>query len=91
MTAEELAAIKKRCDKATPGPWKFDAHSKCYIWEDDGICVAVVWHYRSPKENAEFIANARQDVPALLAQVERLMDENKLLQETLRAMSERVG
>lgn len=72
MTPETLAAIKARCEAATPGPWKADGcelyvhHSREWVGEtlrpDDP---------RAPRD-AEFIAHAREDVPALVDALDRL-------------------
>ena len=80
----DVAAAKKLCDAATPGPWK------PLVWiETDGN----EWRATGPghddetsdegsepgcpdeqaaQRDAEFIAASRQLVPALLAEVERL-------------------
>lgn len=84
MTGEELRAIRERCDAATPGPWEFAAWNTLpngYLYGPAPI------HAHEPippglykctppvslrGEDALFVAHARQDVPALLAEVERL-------------------
>jgi hypothetical protein len=79
MTPEELAAIKARAAAATPGPWRFtDYEGEPYIAgpgvpTDNYVCD-FGWHYNGdvPPENPAFIAAARADVPALVAEVERL-------------------
>lgn len=66
MTDLDLAAIKKRIEAASAGPWEA---------ADDGL----VWAPRlgdpvsgsTDQEDAEFIAAARTDIPALVAEVER--------------------
>lgn len=66
-----LDEIKKRAEAATPGPWA--AHERAHKNE---------WALRGPatsartlvREDATFIAHARQDVPALVAEVERLRE-----------------
>lgn len=79
MTSEELAAIKARAEAATPGPWKRSD-------EESGDYYAPGWSVEAPievgsmslavsiddKPDAEFIAHARTDVPALVAAVEDL-------------------
>lgn len=74
----DLGAIRQRADAATNGPWITDEY-------DRGDMVAMVvadtkefgwWADFGPAEdaeqraNAEFVAHARTDVPALLALVE---------------------
>lgn len=73
MTPERLAEIKARCETATPGEW-----------EPRGCDLVVVVDQKSRMEttvaeavrgyetgDAEFIANSRQDIPDLVAEVER--------------------
>lgn len=80
MTDEQLAEIRLRCDAATEGPWEV-AWKTDFIWQLDGdgdrfepIAEA---HYAEGNHhnNATFIAHARADIPALLAEVERLREE----------------
>ncbi|WP_427110869.1 hypothetical protein [Lysinibacillus xylanilyticus] len=70
MNAEQLNAIKERVAKVTPGPWcvggAIDIHDAC------GEEVAAVW---DGGPDIEFIAHAREDVPALVAEVERLQQQ----------------
>ncbi len=70
-----LASIEERAKKATPGPWN----------------NSVDWEYVSPPESAgedappicgdctkrdsEFIAHARQDIPALLACLRKAVEQ----------------
>jgi hypothetical protein len=68
LTDDELAAIEARCEAATAGPWDCDEHTMLIYARDEGV-VAVVDHHRA---NVSFIAAARSDVPALLAEVRRL-------------------
>lgn len=83
MTQEQLDAIQGRVDGATRGPWGcygdgahevFDAGE--YSDGDRGEVVAAVIDKLS---DAVFIAHAREDVPALLAEVERLRADNARL------------
>ena len=76
LTQERLDAIQARVDGATNGPWGcygdgahevFDAGE--YGDGDRGEVVAAVIDRLS---DAVFIANAREDIPALLAEVQRL-------------------
>ena len=74
MKLERLHEIKKRAEEATEGPWS----------DENGIVTAdklLDRKYGEPEEvaettqsdaDAEFIANARQDIPDLIAEVERL-------------------
>ena len=62
MDAKYLAEIKAREQAATPGPWPRDGT----IFTANGI------------NNCEFIYYARADIPALLAEVERLRNVVKI-------------
>jgi hypothetical protein len=66
MTPEQLAAIKARADAATPGPWE---SATTGVWSDieGDLWVADTSH----DYDAAFIAHAREDVPALLAEVDK--------------------
>ncbi|KYG89020.1 hypothetical protein A0U40_13415 [[Bacillus] sp. KCTC 13219] len=80
-----IEAIKERVAKATPGPWIIEPE-KCGpegqgVFETDSFgCICEVGDpyprgNNRPQENMEFIAHAREDVPALIAEVERLKTE----------------
>lgn len=77
MDAKYLAEIKARADAATPGPWEY---SECAseIWSESGDTVisGVDWGGCAiSASDADFIAQARTDIPALVAEVERLNRE----------------
>lgn len=73
-----LDAIAKRAAKATPGPWKTGDR---FLNGSLGSAVAVLSGKlpaieldpnRNGRNDAAFIAHARQDIPALVAEVVRL-------------------
>lgn len=74
LTQDDLNMIKERAKKATPGPWYADderwpGNANLQYWFDthyDGVGAAAT------KADAEFIAHAREDIPRLVAEVERL-------------------
>ena len=77
MTTEELEAIAARAAAATPGPWiggraaslltpRF-VYEVAYRRDLEARDSWTAWEH-----NAEFIAHTREDIPALLAEVERL-------------------
>lgn len=79
MTSEELAAIKARAEAATPGPWKrSDEESGDYYvpgwYVEVPVSTGSQWIASSidDQPDAAFIAHARTDVPALIAEVEIL-------------------
>lgn len=75
MTDTELAAIRERCESATEGPWEKITERWLGIWQDIRV-VAFDGKYIICGDtliaDAEFIAAARSDVPALLDEVDRL-------------------
>lgn len=80
MNKEQLDAIKGRVANATPGEWIIDNSSddRPYItdiWfdgEENGHVEIHRYGASAESYDAEFIAHARQDVPTLIAEVERL-------------------
>lgn len=98
MTSEELQAIKERVEKATPGEWFYDSYTVCTdeILGDDGELIETVTldyadrhgdvHFKE-EADAQFVAHARQDVPALISEVERLEKERAALEFHLKVSS----
>lgn len=82
MNAEQLNAIKERVAKATPGPW--DEMDDLFVIEGDGLIIGELIAKTEIKADAEFIAAAREDVPALVAEVERLQNRCELYEEARR-------
>lgn len=87
VRVDRLKEIRERAEKATPGPWITVAHSweQTSVFTDaDDIQIAACL-YQGDEESeesndqndrcAEFIAHARDDVPYLLQEVERLNEE----------------
>lgn len=109
LTPEDLAAMKRRCEAATKGPWAWLSYGeKCYafavvtatqdekhhyeqvggllvsggssefcltdergreVMVDENICES---ERQEGRANCQFIAHARDDMPRLVAEVERL-------------------
>lgn len=63
----DVKAIHERCEKATPGPWHVYANIKRLlgIFNRRDDCVIAVRSTLS-REDADFIAHARTDIPMLL-------------------------
>ena len=98
----DLEAIEARANAATPGKWeaKTNRHPECsgeaWGWID-GPVENWCWTDRRAhsRADAEFIANAHQDIPALLAEVKRqaaeiaaVTAERDALKEALELMAE---
>ncbi|MEC1507037.1 hypothetical protein P9D42_15435 [Bacillus haynesii] len=77
MTKDELEEIRQRAEAATGSYWSADdcewpGNENLRYWVNthwDGIAAAVT------KEDAEFIAHARQDIPALLDHIAELTSD----------------
>lgn len=82
-----LEEIKKRLDAATKGKWVFDSkrdtHDCCiyvegsvdrhgFIWVGEGGVVGSSEWIWIGDADGEFIANSKQDIEFLLAEIERL-------------------
>ena len=86
---DRLTEIRERCEKATEGPWENDG-CLCVsvfvptdgIWKND-ICECDDLLTENGQANTEFIANAREDIPYLLSEIERLTKERDAAVEDL--------
>lgn len=80
MTDEELDEIERRCEAARPGPWTSYFEGRDHMAGSNFIRVGGDGESRGEDieligatvEEQDFIAQARQDVPRLLAEVRRL-------------------
>ncbi len=78
-----MEAIKARCDAATAGPWKWESWDDRYESVRNELAGVLSpdggeSRYRAIQvddADAAFIVAARSDVPALVAEVERLRVE----------------
>lgn len=71
----EFNAIYKRSIKATGGPWRFMLEGRNHSSGSDFIMTDGEDLYLgvgTPIDDWEFVANARQDIPKLLAEIQRL-------------------
>ena len=97
----DIEAIKARADKATAGPWANDAPAcVAKLWPEGGkMTVATAPHETFfGIANAEFIAHARTDIPALIAAIEasetarvKAEQERDALKEALRQCISPIG
>lgn len=72
MDAKQLAEIKVRAEKATLGEWKVSEtpqSTNVICGNDRRFLIIARW---LDSIDAQFIAHARTDIPALIAEVERL-------------------
>ena len=92
MKPEELTVIEQRANAATPGPWAIYRDETWMVVSIDATNGAVV----APEgdnlilsvTDAEFIAAARTDIPALIAEIRRL---EQLYLESLRLVGDAIG
>jgi hypothetical protein len=74
----DTKVIRARCDRATKGPWLIIVEAlrprvnceRVSGFDDETVCTFEVRD--PPDQNADFIAAARTDVPALCSRVEAL-------------------
>ena len=91
MTQLELDAIRDRLTRVTPGPWGTipPGGPNGPFW---GICNRmgniVAMRLTDRQGDATFIAYARDDVPLLLAEVDRLRDLLRKADEVIRDLDE---
>jgi len=81
----DLDAIKKRCEAATKGPWI--ARHRCFLCSNtddehaglgldiDGLPTPMLRGMLQRGADAQFIAHAREDIPALVAEIMKLQEE----------------
>lgn len=89
-TVAQSDAWRKLADAATPGPWEEVAESgEWWITGPDIYNDAVMTTNASEisQADADFICAAREAVPALLAEVERLRADNADLRAALSALT----
>jgi len=84
----DLDAIEARAKAATPGPWDYEHDTElekgcrcgsCLEPIDGRMIVESRKHDMVAVADARFIAHAREDVPALIAELRRLREENARL------------
>lgn len=75
LTQYDLQAIKERAESATEGPWIYEGER---VTSENGRGVFSVLNERyiyGNDHDIRFIEAARQDIPKLLAEIERLQAE----------------
>ena len=98
MSTLDLEPIKERLDEATPGPWDFYVLPQsagitvATIHSEHGP-RETCWTVDLPPEiggmgtekDAEFIANAPEDIAALISEVERLREQVEAVKKIVRS------
>lgn len=76
MTNEEINEIRERCNAATPGPW-------AWIRENDIDLSVKISIYEKPTfADIKLLYHAREDIPVLLTEIERLQCELDMVNST---------
>ena len=89
MTEQELNEIEKRCLSGTKGPWIPMIEGIIHTSGEDFIMTGVhqtndcknelrgndLYIIDGTKEDLIFMANAKQDIPKLLAEIRKLKEE----------------
>lgn len=90
ITPEQLAEWRSRAEAATPGPWAVHVRriDMDGVRTEDGVSLVVDAVEYDP--DAPFIAVAREAVPALIAEVERLQAEMQLMHQRVSVHMHRV-
>lgn len=75
MNEDEIAIIKKRCDAATQGPWKFFLEGRDHLSGSSFIQTSVddIYLHGATDADQEFIAHAREDIPKLLEEISKMI------------------
>lgn len=82
---ELLEEIRKRCDAATPGPWISFVEGRDHTSGDSVIVRGIdgsepdLYLTGATIFDQDFIAHARQDIPLLLSEINRLSELSKNL------------
>jgi hypothetical protein len=85
LTQDRIDEIWKREQAATEGPWWWINAKTCLINKKESVLQPILYGQEdfsilaNNNEDKDFIAHARQDIPDLLAEVERLQAENERL------------
>lgn len=77
VSQEEIGEIKTRCEQATAGPWRSYVEGIEHMSGSDFIMTGGKDIYLTGATTADqdFIAHARQDIPKLVTEIERLRAE----------------
>ncbi|EKR71752.1 hypothetical protein [Leptospira noguchii] len=74
LSLKELEEIKKRWEASTPGPWKSFIEGRDHTSGSDFIRTSKndIELSGASLADQDFIANAKQDIPRLIAEIELL-------------------
>ncbi|MFF9624221.1 hypothetical protein [Streptomyces griseosporeus] len=71
LTPKREAEIAARAEAAYPGPWRRSEEGleRTVLSEDDVVAISFGYRGNNTQAEADFVAHAREDVPALLAEL----------------------
>jgi len=78
LSNDYLMEVKKRVDAATPGPWTSFIEGRDHLGGDSFIRLSMndsiddLYLHGGSIADQDFIAHARQDIPLLLGEIERM-------------------
>jgi hypothetical protein len=74
ISEAEISEMRLRCEQATLGPWKSYIEGREEMSGSDFIMTGAedIYLTGATKADQDFIAHARQDIPRLISEVERL-------------------
>jgi hypothetical protein len=77
LTPEREAEIAIRTEAAYPGPWRRSEEGleRTVLSEDDVVAISFGYRGNNTQAEADFVAHAREDVPALLAELNAVRAE----------------
>jgi hypothetical protein len=78
LTDKDLTDITDRCNKATSGPWKSFIEGRDHESGSDFIRTpdGDIELTGGTREDQDFIANSRTDIPKLIGEIRRLRANN---------------
>lgn len=80
LSEEKIEEIRKRSQASRPGPWKSNIEGRDHYSGSNFIMVpgdssemtTLEFSGKVTEADQDFIAHAREDIPALIAEIERL-------------------
>jgi hypothetical protein len=74
MTDDELTEIEERCQRPTAGPWESFIEARDHLSSENFIRTDSkdLYLFGATPSDLDFIAAAREDVPALIAEIRKL-------------------
>jgi hypothetical protein len=90
LSKEFIDSIKQRCEATTKGPWIASVEGCDHPLGGETLIIRGkdpreddLYLFGGTVEDYDFVANAKQDIPLLLEEIERLQEEIKRLQNLL--------